>query len=151
MKSRSKQLLSAAASRARTLASWVKSKAARAATGSKPSLRTIGNTPAPSSSLLAEILAARPLIHAEIDGAARKGHVPDGLVISLLVNHDAELVERQRMLIEEEHRLRASLSRLDAICPPPTPPVAEPPKPPRRRQFHRLDKLLGSGGAGLVN
>ena len=96
-------------------------------------------------------MATRTALHAEIEGAARKGHVPDGVVISLLASHEAELGERQRMLIEDEHRLQASLHCLDAICPAPLPPVPEPPKSPRRREFHRLDKLLGAGGAGLVN
>lgn len=100
---------------------------------------------------MAEILACRRELYGEIGQSARKGYVPDAPVISLFANHEAELVERQRMLIEDEHRLRASITRLDAICPAPPPPAGEPPRPPRRRQFHRLDKLLGGGAAGTIN
>jgi len=139
------------ASRCRSFASWVKSQAVRTGSAARPGPENVERTPVSPSSPLAEVLAARPLLHAEIDGAARRGHVADGLVISLLANHEAELAERQRMLIEDEHRLRASLSRLDAICPAPLPPVAEPPTPPRRRKIHRLEKLLGASGTALVN
>lgn len=140
------------ASRCRSFASWVKSQAVRTGAAPRPGHQSVEKAPAVLSSPLAEILTDRAVLHAEIDRSARRAHVGEALVTSLFANHEGELAERQRMLIEDEHRLQASAAKLCAICPAPPPPapIVELPKPQRRRQYHRVDKLLG-GGAGLVN
>ena len=99
--------------------------------------------PPPPSNRLNTIRAERAEIHAEFDHTARQGFPPEALIFQLHANHLDELAEERRQLSDFERGLHASLRRLDAMFPEPSPPEPEPPAPPRARHYPRMSSMFG--------
>ncbi len=93
-------------------------------------------------------LAERMTLEAQIDAAARHGHVPDALMLCYFANLQDELDEDKRRLTQTEHRLEASLRQLSARCPEPPAPEPAPP-PPRRRSYRPIGDWFPRDRSGL--
>lgn len=97
----------------------------------------------PPSAVLLAILAARAVLHDQLDHSARNGSIADALPQILHANHLAELSEIRRQLAEEQQGYESCLRRLDGMFPEAEPPAPEPPPPPPQF-FPRLGKLIGN-------
>jgi hypothetical protein len=97
---------------------------------------------APSAVLLT-LLAARALLHGQIDTSARDGVVADALPLSLLDNHQQELTERRRQLSQAQQDLQTCVTQLDCMFEAAVPPPPEPPPPRPARLFRRISQHVG--------